>query len=352
MNHSKNQFKCKDLLEEFPDLLQKAEGDLNQTFSEVTEWNSATSKSIIFVSKRDDYEKALTGAAAVIITQLSFVGKKTEKTVLVTKNIGLTQALVTEKFFGRYKPQDECAAGIHPSAVVASSAHIGEHVFVGPNAVIGERVSLENNCYVGAGCVIEDNSKIGKNTRLWPKVFVGCATVIGDDCVIHPNSTIGSEGYGFSHDEKGRHFRIPQLGNVVLQNRVEIGANCTIDRAAFKSTVIGEGTKIDNLVHIAHNCTIGKNCIITGGFIMGGSSHLGDNVVIGGSVTMTDHVRVASNVRISGLSGISKSITEAGDYGGYPLQQIKDHLKTISSLAKLPEIRRRLTDLESKKDHS
>jgi len=349
MNLSKTQFKCRALLDRFPQILQKFQGDDDQNFSEISEWNSATPKSLIFVSKAEEFSQAVKGPAAVIVTHPSFVLEKQTGSsyILVTTNVGLAQALVTESFFGRYPPQDKWTPGVHPSAVVAATARLGENVFIGPNAVVGEGVVIGNHTYIGASSVIEDNAQIGSHSRLWPQVFIGYACVLGNHCVVHPHSTIGSEGYGFSHDEKGQHHRIPQLGNVVLGNQVEIGANCTIDRAAFKSTIIGDGTKVDDIVHIAHNCTIGKNCIITSGFTMGGSSHLGDHIVVGGNVTVTDHVRIASNVRLAGLSGVSKSITESGDYGGYPLQKIKDHLKTVASLAKLPELRRRLTDLES-----
>ncbi|MBX9769071.1 MAG: UDP-3-O-(3-hydroxymyristoyl)glucosamine N-acyltransferase, partial [Bdellovibrionales bacterium] len=165
---------------------------------------------------------------------------------------------------------------------------------------------------------------------------------------VQPHSTIGSPGFGFATDQQGLHHPIPQIGFVQIDSDVSIGANCAIDRGTFGPTRIGSGTKIDNFAHIAHNCEIGKNCMITAGIIIAGSSKLGDWVVTGGSVRITDHVEIASKVQLGGNSAVTKDVPTAGAYGGHPLQPLKEYLRTTSSLPHLPEIRKTLNRILEK----
>ncbi len=194
--------------------------------------------------------------------------------------------------------------------------------------------------------MIERGARIGADTLLHAQVFVGWGCQVGARCEIHPHTTLGSDGYSYAHDEQGNHYKIPQVGIVVIEDDVEIGANCAIDRAAFDTTRIGSGTKLDNLCHIAHNCQIGRNVLLTAGFFVAGSSTIGDNFICGGRSTVTDHVKICANVQVAGLCAITKSITEPGAYGGHPLQPMKHYLRTTASLPHLPEIRKTLAAME------
>ena len=211
---------------------------------------------------------------------------------------------------------------------------------MGAGAVIGK------DALIGPGCVVEEGARVGEGTVLHALVFLGRFCVVGDRCEIHPHTTIGSDGYAYAQDESRHHHKIPQLGIVSIEDDVEIQANCAIDRAAFGVTRIGRGTKIDNLCHIAHNCDIGEHVLLTGGFFVAGSSTVGDHCVAGGRATITDHVKVCAGVQLGGLCGVTKDLTEPGAYSGYPLQPMGKFLRTATSLPHLPELRRRVADLE------
>ena len=306
--------------------------------------------SLCFAAEEEQFQMALKGEAKVVVVPLKLMEKVEIPegiTALFVKNHSLAHAQLAEIIHGRY-PDIEKKAFTHPSSIVAPSAVLGKNVRIGPNAIIGERVKIGDDVVIGANCVIETNAKIGSRTHLWPMVYVGRGCVVREDCHIHPNTTIGSEGFGFAHDAKGNHFRIPQLGNVVVQSRVEIGANVAIDRATFGSTVIGEGSKLDNLIHVAHNVVIGRNCLLTAGFKIAGSAKIGDNVVTGGHVLVTDHVEVCSDVQLAGWSGVNNDIKAPGAYGGHPLQPLRDYMKTTMCLPHLPNFRKALRQLEQR----
>jgi len=228
----------------------------------------------------------------------------------------------------------------HPSAVVHSQASIGADVFLGPCCVIGAGAVIGDGCLIGAHAVIENDARIGARTVIHPHVFVGFSCVVGEDCEIHPHSTIGSDGFGYSVDPDGRPRKISHLGNVQIGDHVEIGSNCAVDRATLTSTFIRSGTKLDNICHIAHNCDLGENGFYTAGFMTGGSTKIGRQFSTGGGTVVTAHVTVADNVALAGRSAVTNDIVEGGRYGGYPLQPLKQAMKTAVSLSQLNELRR------------
>jgi UDP-3-O-[3-hydroxymyristoyl] glucosamine N-acyltransferase len=193
--------------------------------------------------------------------------------------------------------------------------------------------------------VIEKEALIGARSILHSLIHIGADCEIGEDCEIHPHTTIGADGFGFVPDAQNLNHKVPQLGKVILEDRVEIGASCTIDRATLGETLIGAGCKFDNLIHIAHNCVIGKNALLAGGFAVAGSTHIGDNFKAGGAASVADHVHICDNVTIGGYSGVTKDITEPGAYTGYPLQPWREGLRTLASLPNVPEMRRELAEL-------
>lgn len=230
----------------------------------------------------------------------------------------------------------------HPTAVVHREAKIGNDVFLGPYCVIGAGAIIGDGCLIGAHAVVENNARIGARTVIHPQVFVGFDCEIGDDCEIHPHSTIGSDGFGYSVDPDGRPRKISHLGNVKIGDSVEIGSNCAVDRATLTSTFIRSGTKLDNICHIAHNCDLGENGFYTAGFMMGGSTKIGRQFVTGGNTVVTEHLTLADNVVLAGRSTVTNDIVEGGRYGGYPLQPLKQAMKTAVSIRQLNELRRNL----------
>jgi len=195
---------------------------------------------------------------------------------------------------------------------------------------------------IGAHAVVENDARIGARTILHPQVFVGAGCEIGVDCEVHPHTSIGSDGFGYAVDVGGRPRKIAHLGNVKIGDGVEIGSNCAVDRATLTSTYIRSGTKLDNICHIAHNCDLGENGFFTAGFMMGGSTKIGRQFVTGGNTVVTAHITLGDNITLSGRSSVTCDVPDAGAYGGYPLQPLKEAMKTAANIGHLNEIRRKL----------
>lgn len=236
-------------------------------------------------------------------------------------------------------------SGVHVSASIAddveffpSEVSIGPHVVIEPGAVIGR------GCRIGAGAFIGQSARLGENCVLHPNssVYHGC--VLGDRVTLHSGCVIGADGFGYELRE-GRHVKIDQLGIVQLDDDVEVGSCTTIDRARFGRTWIGEGTKIDNLVQIGHNCVIGRHCIIVAQAGMAGSTRVGDYCVIAAQTGIAGHLEITSQVTLGGRSGVSKSVLEPGVYTGYPLLPIKESMKATVIQRRLPDMQRALADI-------
>jgi UDP-3-O-[3-hydroxymyristoyl] glucosamine N-acyltransferase len=235
--------------------------------------------------------------------------------------------------------------GIHPTAVVspearvAASAAIGALCVVEGSVAIGAGARIFPLCYVGRGCVLAEN------VTLYPGVVLVQDVVIGPGSTIHSGAVLGSDGFGYSEDQ-GVRRKIPQVGRVVVGPDVEIGANACIDRATCGETVIGRGTKIDNLVQIGHNVSIGQDTVLAGQAGVSGSAQIGDRVLVGGQVAITDHAHIVSDVRLAGRTGVMGDITEPGQYFGTPPTRPGEAMRQLASLAKLPELIKRVRQLE------
>lgn len=214
---------------------------------------------------------------------------------------------------------------------------VGNNTTIMPNCHIGKNTSIGDNCTIMSGSFIGDNVHIGNNTTIYPNVTVYRDCIIGNDTIIHANTVIGSDGFGFAtHKTTGKHIKIYQNGNVTVGNNVEIGANCAIDRAAFNSTVIEDYVRIDNLVHIAHNCIIGYGSILTGQVGLAGSTVLKEYVVMAGQSAATGHLQIAPFTTISARGVVSKTITEPKkQWAGFPLMEHKTWLKLQGKISKL-----------------
>jgi UDP-3-O-[3-hydroxymyristoyl] glucosamine N-acyltransferase len=217
-----------------------------------------------------------------------------------------------------------------------NKANIGTNCNIMENVSIGFDATIGNNCIIMAGVFIGDNVTIGDNCIIYPNVIIYRDCIVGNDTIIHAGTVIGSDGFGFATTKNGKHIKIYQNGNVIIGNNVEIGANCTIDRATFKSTIIKDMTRIDNLVHIAHNCIIGYGSILVTQVAIAGSSILGDYVTMAGQSATTGHLEIAPYTTISGRGVVSKSITQSKkQWAGFPLMRHRTWLKLQGKIAKL-----------------
>jgi len=213
---------------------------------------------------------------------------------------------------------------------IGKNTQIMSNVYLGKNSIIGD------NCTIMAGSFIGDNVRIGNNTIIYPNITIYRDCIIGDECIIHSGTVIGSDGFGFANTKDGKYIKIYQNGNVIIANDVEIGANCTIDRAVFKSTIIDNKVRIDNLVHIAHNCKIGQGCILAGQVGLSGSVTLHSYVVMGGQSASAGHLEIAPFTTITARGGVTKSITEPKkSWAGFPLFEHKKWLRLQGKIANL-----------------
>jgi UDP-3-O-[3-hydroxymyristoyl] glucosamine N-acyltransferase len=236
--------------------------------------------------------------------------------------------------------------GISPLSSIHPSAVLGENVYVGEFAMIGENVVLGNNVKVHPQVFIGDNNVIGDNTIFFMGVKIYSDNKIGKNCTFHAGTVIGSDGFRFNQQD-GKNIKVPQIGNVIIEDDVETGANCTIDRATFGSTIIRQGVKLDNLVHIAHNVEIGENTVIAAATGIAGSTKLGKNCMISGHVAMTGHLTIADGTSMGGATGVSKSLTKPGlMYMGSPAMEASKFRRVIAIFRNLPELAERVGKLE------
>jgi len=237
--------------------------------------------------------------------------------------------------------------GIHPSAIVSKDARLGNNIALGPYVIVEEGASIGDNTILYPFCYVGKNTKIGKNCIIYPNVTIREEIRLGNRVIIHSGTVVGSDGFGYD-TEDCVHVKIPQLGVVVIEDDVELGACVTIDRARFSKTVIGKGTKIDNLVQIAHNVTLGPNCIIAAQSGISGSTEIGRNVVLGGQVGVADHLKIGDFVVAGAKSGISRSFPAKTVLFWYPAKPVEKARNIIASIGLLPKLFERVRALEAK----
>ena len=235
--------------------------------------------------------------------------------------------------------QNMTPASVHPTAVIPASAVLGARVCVSARAVIGENARVGAGTHVGPGCVVGDGVEIGRDCRLYPNVTIYQGTTLGDRVLVHAGAVLGSDGFGYVRDRKTGHYeKFPQVGKLVIEDDVEIGANSTIDRGALDETRIRRGTKIDNLVHIGHNCQLGEDVIIAAQTGLSGSIVIENGVVLGGQVGIGEHARIGEGVMLGGQGGVlpNKILRGKGEaFWGTPAQPLRQYLKQLATLARL-----------------
>ena len=278
-----------------------------------------------------------TQAEAIFVSNEDYLNGKNG---IVVSNPQLAMARTLKLFF----PEKSIEPSIHKSAVIDSTASVGKNIFIDAGVVIKSGASIADNAIIGANVVIGNGAVIGTHCSLKPNVTIYHNVIIGDNCIIHSGTAIGCDGFGYV-TEDNIHEKIPQTGNVVIGNDVEIGSNCAIDRATIGVTSIGDMTKIDNLVHIAHNVKVGKGCLITAGFAVAGSTEIGDYCTFAGQVGIAPHVKIGSNSVFAAKSGVTKSLEGGKVYAGFPAREIREHNKREAQLHDITRISQKLDQL-------
>jgi UDP-3-O-[3-hydroxymyristoyl] glucosamine N-acyltransferase len=317
-------------------------GDGSGRISAVGPVDSAGGSTITF-AKDDRHIAGLnkSQAGAVIVDRRI---EELAKPQLIVENVNAALIEALSIFAPCLKPMPQ---GIDPTAKVAQDAKIAKSAAIGPGVVIDEKVEIGEDSVIGSGCKIGEISKLGKNCRLDSNVVVYHNCTIGDNVVIQANTTIGSTGFGYSFID-GAHRLIPHNGGVVIEDFVEIGANCCVDRAKFGNTIIGAGTKIDNLVQIAHNVVIGKCCLIAGQVGIAGSSKLGDGVMLSGQVGVIDNIKIGDGAMIGAISSVINNVPAGKQVFGTPAIDKLEAFKIIGFTRRLPKMFERLRQLSSR----
>ena len=300
---------------------------------------TAGESEVTFVSGHK-YKAALAGSSAVAVIDPECI-EGLDKPQLVVKNINAALIKVLNIFAPKLKA---VTPGIDPTARLARNIKIAEGVSIGAYVVIDDGVEIGPNSVIASGCKIGENSKIGNNCQLDTNVVIYHNCRLGNNVVIQANSTIGSTGFGYSFIDSA-HRLIPHIGGVIIEDFVEIGANCCIDRAKFDNTIIGTGTKLDNLVHIAHNVVIGKCCLITAQCAIAGSSKLGNGVVMGGQAALRDNIEIGDGAMIAGQSGVTHDVPAGQTLFGSPALEKKEEFRIISARRRLPNMAKQVKQL-------
>lgn len=293
------------------------------------------------------YEEYLysTHASVIIINESFKPETEVKATLIKVKDAYSSFAKLLEKYNEIMSGAGK--KGIEQPSFISASATVGKDVYVGALSYIGENVKLADNVKIYPGCYIGDNVTIGEGTMLFAGVKLYNATQIGSNVVLHSGAVIGGDGFGFAPQADGTYKKVPQIGNVVVEDNVEVGANTTIDRATMGSTVIKKGVKLDNLIQIAHNVEIGENTVIAAQAGISGSTKIGRNCVIGGQVGIVGHIQIADGTKINAQSGVSKSVSKPNTaLTGSPAYDYKSSLKSQAIFRNLPELQQRLIELQ------
>ena len=284
-----------------------------------------------------------TSASAVLVKNDFEPSKPLHKTLIAVDDPYMAFCAVLNRYFN----PGVSKLGTHKTAVVSESAKHGEGCYIGANTFIGEGVTIGNNVKIFPNCYIGDGATIGNDCLIYANVSIYHECKVGNATIIHSGTVIGCDGFGHAPQKDGSYVKIPQIGNVVIGNDVEIGANCSIDRATMGSTIIDDGVRLDNLIQVAHNVEIGKHTVIAAQTGISGSTTLGPNCIVGGQVGFAGHISIAKGTQIGAQSGLGKSVTEEHTrLFGTPVQPLKDELKSQVVFRDLPKLKARVDELE------
>jgi UDP-3-O-[3-hydroxymyristoyl] glucosamine N-acyltransferase len=324
----------------------KMDGDPGAKVSNVARIEDADKSSLSFIAN-PKYEEYLytSNASIIIINETLEILKPVNATLIRVKDAYSSFAYLLEKYneiiSGTEKTGIEQPSFISPTATIGNNVYVGAFSYIGDNAVIGNGVKIYPGCYIGNHTTVKDNCK------LYPGVKVYDNCHLGNDVILHSGTIIGGDGFGFAPQKDNTYKKIPQIGNVILEDDVEIGANSTVDRATMGSTIIRKGVKLDNLIMVAHNVEIGEHTVIAAQTGISGSTKLGKYCLIGGQVGIVGHIHLADGTKINAQSGLSKSVTTPGiTLNGSPAFDYKSSLKSQAIFRNLPEMQSRIQKLE------
>jgi len=320
------------------------EGDASVSVSSLAKIEEAAPGSLSFLAN-PKYEPYLytTNASIVIVNNDQALTAPVKATLIRVENAYSAITLILEQYslLKLQKSGIEEPCFIHPTAKIGNNAYIGAFAYIGPNVVIGD------DCRIYPGVYIADDVKLGNDVTLFAGVKVYFDCVIGNNVIIHSGAIIGADGFGFAPNPDGTYKKISQIGNVLIEDDVEIGSNTTIDRATMGSTIIRKGVKLDNLIQIAHNVEIGANTVIAAQSGISGSTKIGENVILGGQVGVVGHISIAKGSQVQAQSGISRTITEEGKkWMGSPASNYADHMRSQVVMTHLPDLEKKIFELE------
>lgn len=315
----------------------KGPGDLE--LGSLAEIDNAQPGQLTFIgSEKYAHKWADSKATAALIDSDIELEPGEGRALIVVDNADLAMARVLEAYA---PPTPKPPNGIHPSALVAEDATIGQGVRIGPNCVIKPGAVIGDNTILHANVCIYNDSRVGTDCEFWPGVVIRERCEVGDRCILHAGAAIGADGFGYRPDTSGevpRLVKIPQIGAVRIGDDCEIGANATIDRAKFDATVIGNGCKIDNLVQIGHNCRLGNMVILAGCVGVAGSTTIGDGTIVGGKAMIKDHINIGKGCSIAGGAAVIVDIPDGQSWGGYPAGPLKLKIREELAVRQLPDL--------------
>lgn len=321
------------------------EGNKTAIISKFNKIEEGSPESISFLAN-PKYESFLydSDATAVIVSKDLILKSQPKASLIRVDEPYLAFTILLQKYQEIISSNE---VGIHQQSIIDESVQLGDQLYIGAFTTVERNCRIGNNTKIHTKVSIGKNVTIGNNCTIHSGVVIYPDTIVGNDCIIHSNAVIGSDGFGFAPKSDGTYSAIPQLGNVILEDSVSIGANTSIDRATMGSTKIGKGVKIDNLVQIAHNVEIGANTVIAAQSGISGSTKIGENCMLGGQVGVAGHITIAPNTVVTAQSGVTKSIKKSGlILGGTPASDNSDYLKRNALIRKLPEIFDKLNQIE------
>jgi len=309
------------------------EGDSNLSIKGVGDLRTSPKDFVSFLSDDRYYKYFEESNSNIILVNKDFSQPRLQKTLIRVENPVFAYIQLLEYF----SPKKQYQTGIHNTAIISKSAQIGQNVSIGPYAVIGSNVKIEDSSFIGPSCYIGDHVIIGKQTVIKPNVSIYNNTSIGSFCIIESGTVIGADGFGLTFHNGENHI-IPHMGKVIIEDKVWVGANCAIDKGTINNTIIGFGTKMDNLIQIAHNVQIGEHCVIAGQSAIAGSTTIGDYVTIAGQVGIIGHLNIGNHCTIASKSQVTKSLNNKSFVSGIPARDHKKNLKLNAQLNNLDSL--------------
>ena len=324
----------------------KVEGDPNSKVNTLSKIEEGQEGSLSFLANPKYTQYIYGTSASIVIVNADFEAEQAiPKTCTLIRVANAYESFA--KLLEIYNQIKNNKSGIHKSAIIEDSAQLGKDLYIGPGAYIGSNAKIGDGCKIFPNVFIGDNAQIGGNTLIFSGAKIYSESQIGSDCVLHAGVVIGSDGFGFSPNQENNYNKVAQIGNVIVEDHVEIGSNTCIDRATLGSTIIRKGVKLDNLIQVAHNVEIGENTVIAAQCGIAGSSKIGKNCMIGGQVGIAGHLFIADGVKIAAQSGIGSDIRKENSIvQGSPAFPIGDYKRAYVHFKNLPELSKKLNELE------